>query len=258
VGILKSRKLAEFIYEIQFVNRNPKDNSVLDLLDDISTNPDRVIMKDAWLYRSRIIRNQKRINQAPRFYGYGLEGSFIPPRELTSDMRANYRYIPYLYCADDPYLSMIEVRPRYGAQVSVATIRVVDELRLLDFTMRDKPKKMTDVKRNLFSDLSDLFSKPVTEEDSVLDYIPTQYIAEYTKNLGYDGIAYQSSLDGEMSKNRQGSQKVNVVIFQYEKCVPICSNVYCITNSCIECEQIDEDNERKDIICPNFPQNLNT
>jgi hypothetical protein len=247
---VKSRKLAEFIQEIQFVNRNPKDNSVLDLLDDISTNPDRLIRKDTSLYRSRIIRDDKKINQSPKFYGYGPEDSFVPPREFTNDMRANYRYIPYLYCANHPYLSVVEVRPRYGAKVSVARIMAMDDIRLLDFTMQDKPKKMTDVKRNLFSDLSELFSKPVTEEDSVLDYIPTQYIAEYVKNLGYDGIAYQSSLDGEMRKNRQGSQRVNIVIFHYEKCKPVSSNVYCVTNSRIECEQIDQDMERKEISCP--------
>lgn len=247
---MKSRKLAEFIDEIQFKNRNPKDNSVLDLLDDISTNPERVIAKGASLYRSRIIRDQKKINKVPKFYGYGPDDSFVPPNEFTSDMRANYRYIPYLYCTDHPYLSVIEVRPRYGAQVSVATIMALDQIRVLDFTMQIMPKKMTEVKRNLFSDLSEMFSKPITDEDHILDYIPTQYIAEYVKNLGYDGIAYKSSLDGELGKNSKESEQVNVVIFQYEKCEPVCSNAYRITNSLLECEQVDEDIARKTIYCP--------
>jgi len=243
---VKSRKLAEFINEIQFINRNPKDNSVLDLLEDISTNPERIITKDMPLYRSRIIQDEKKINKEPCFYGYGPIESFVPPKKISRDMRANYRYIPYLYCTDHAYLSVIEIKPRYGAHVSIATIMPREEIRLLDFAMRIQPKKMTDVKRNLFSDLSELFSKPVTVDDDILDYIPTQYIAEYVKNLGYDGIAFKSSSNIES----QLSKEANIVVFKYEKCAPVCSNVYCITGSYIECEQIDDDAERKQIINP--------
>ena len=247
---MKSRKLIEFINEIQFKNRNPIDNSVLDLLNDLHTNPEWVIAKGEQLYRSRIIGIGSAINSSPKFYGYGPKDSFVPPKELSRDMRANYRYIPYLYCTDDPYLSIIEVRPRYSSQVSVATILLKDNITLMDFTMRKKPTNMSNVKHNLFSDLSELFSKPITDDDNILDYIPTQYIAEFTKNLGYDGIAYKSSLDVEMSEKLNVSGKTNVVVFQYEKCMPICSNVYRITNSFIECEQVDGDFERKKISCP--------
>ncbi len=240
---MKSRKLAEFINEIQFINRNPKDNSVLDLLDDISTNPERIITKGTLLYRSRIIQDEKKINKEPGFYGYGPTESFVPPKKLSRDMRANYRYIPYLYCTDHPYLSVIEIKPRYGAHVSVATIISKEYIRLLDFTMRFQSKKMTDVKQNLFHDLSELFSKPVTVDDDILDYIPTQYIAEYVKNLGYDGIAFKSS----SNMKSQLPEKMNIVIFKYEKCDPVCSNIYCITGSYIECEQIDDDADRKQI-----------
>lgn len=63
-------------------------------------------------------------------------------------MRANYRYIPYLYCANHPYTALIEVRPRLGANVSVATIVVDEEIRLLDFTLKNIPKSMSKVKIN--------------------------------------------------------------------------------------------------------------
>ena len=247
---MKSRKLMKFIEEIQFKNRNPTDNTVLSLLNDISTNPERTITGIEKLYRSRGVHDLEKINKSPDFYGYGVAESFIPPIKMTKDMRANYRYIPYLYCSDDPYLSVIEVRPRYGAYVSVATIAVKEEIRLLDFTMRNKIKTMKEVKQNLFSDLSELFSKPVAEDDDTLDYVPTQYIAEYAKNLGYDGIAFKSSLDVDSGKAFVSSRKTNIVVFNYQKCVPVYSNVYKITNNFIECEQMDSDIERKNINNP--------
>ena len=64
----------------------------------------------------------------------------MPPPSLTRDLRANYRYIPYLYCANHPYTALVEVRPRLGANVSVAMITTRAELTLLDFTLKDIPK----------------------------------------------------------------------------------------------------------------------
>ncbi|MCL2367301.1 MAG: RES family NAD+ phosphorylase [Oscillospiraceae bacterium] len=255
---MKSNKLREFIREIQYVNRNPQDNRVLSLLEDTSTNPEIYLEKGTELFRSRIISDRKHTNKEKGFFGYGSKDSFVPPREKTSDMRANYRYIPYLYCSAHRYISIIEVRPRFGAEVSVATIKVQDELKLLDFTMQKHTRKIVATKKNLFEDLSELFSKPIANSDDMLDYIPTQYIAEYAKNLGYDGISFKSSLytgvldDIETSDIDAGGfyPRINIVIFNYDKCIPVASNVYKIADSYLECEQIDADVQRQLILSP--------
>lgn len=243
---MKSRLLSNFVKEIQFENRNPKETRILELLDDISTNPEKVILQGNNLFRSRIILRDSNINNQEGFFGFNAKDSFVPPWNITRDLRANYRYIPYLYCSNDPYLSVIEVRPRINAKVSVATITVKEQIRLLDFTVEHKPQKMSESKYNLFCDLSELYSKPVTTDDDVLDYIPTQFIAEYVKSLGYDGIAFTSSLSPEIIGS--GLDRFNVVVFNYNKCTPISSNVFRITRNYFECEQIDEDLHRLPII----------
>lgn len=245
-GKIRSKYLREFIEEITYHNRNPRDLKALELMDDISTNPEIRIKEKGKLYRSRIIKDKSKTNKAPGFFGYDFDESFVPPREYTSDMRANYRYIPYLYCSNHPYLSLVEVRPRLGAYVSIATIVAKEELTLLDFTNSNKPPKMTSAKENLFSDLSGLFSKPVADEDDIKDYIPTQFIAEYAKNLGYDGIVFRSSLVPEV--NRSGMMRFNVVVFNYTKCEPIKSNVFQISFNHVEGEQVDADIERLEVI----------
>jgi hypothetical protein len=52
--------------------------------------------------------------------------------------------------------------------------------------------------------LGEALAKPIHPEDSAVEYIPTQYLAEVIKSAGYDGICYPSAL------NPKGS---NVVIF---------------------------------------------
>ena len=185
------------------------------------------------------------------FFGYGKDDSFVPPANVTRDLRANYRYIPYLYCANHPYTAVVEVRPRLGANVSVASIRVNEKLTLLDFTLKTIPKNMSPTKFHLFADLSMLFSKPVTSEDDILDYIPTQYIAEFAKNIGYDGIVFRSSLTPELEDQdideHQELDRYNIVVFNYEKCEAVGSNVVCVTRNYLEYKQIDQDSNRIDV-----------
>lgn len=38
-------------------------------------------------------------------------------------------------------------------------------------------------------------SKPVSPENSEMDYLPTQYLTALIKSKGYDGMIYNSSLD---------------------------------------------------------------
>ena len=250
-GQIRSNYLKEFIKEIQFRNRNPKDTKALEFLDEIGTNPERLLLPGTGLYRCRLINNMSDVGKETGFWGYGEKGSFVPPPEVTKDMRANYRYIPYLYCANHPYTALVEVRPRLGANVSVATIVVNEEIRLLDFTLKNIPKSMSIVKINFFADLSILFSKPVTSDDDILDYIPTQYIAEYAKYLGYDGIAFRSSLTPELKEQDMAEHseldRYNVVIFNYHKCKAVHSNVVNVTNNYLDCEQTDTDVHKLDI-----------
>lgn len=236
---MKSKYLKDFIEEIKYNNRNPKNIKALELLDDKSTNPEIVINTNDSLYRARVVTDEKDIGKEQGFYGYDAKGSFVPPASLTRDFRANYRYIPYLYCSNNSYIALAEVRPRLGAMVSIATIVAKEPLILLDFTIQQRPSKMSEAKKNLFEDISKLYSMPVTNNDDIIDYIPTQFIAEYAKNKGYDGIAFSSSVTPEFYLCDPG--RYNVVIFNYKKCEAFKSNVVTVTRTYIESVQTDQD-----------------
>ena len=237
--IYKSRILSNFINDIINVNRNPEDLRALEWLKDKKTNPHFVLNENDLLYRARIVTDTKLLNTEENYYGYNSKESFVAPSNKTSDMRANYKNIPYLYASNNPYISLVEVRPRFGSQVSIATIRVKNPIEILDFTSRNIPKAMTNTKKNLFSDLSHMFSKPITRDDDVIEYIPTQFIAEYAKKLGYDGIAYGSSLVEE--EYAKSLSRYNIVVFNYSECEPIKSNLFVVDSITYECIQDDSD-----------------
>jgi hypothetical protein len=46
--------------------------------------------------------------------------------------------------------------------------------------------------------LGEEISKPITPREAELEYLPSQYLCEFMKSLGYEGIVYNSSLsDGD-------------------------------------------------------------
>ena len=243
---MKSAYLKTFIKEIQYKNRNPQNTKALELLDDKTTNPEIVIDANSLLYRCRVVTDISRVGKEENFYGYNAKDSFAPPPERTRDLRANYRYIPYLYCANNPYVALAEVRPRLGAMVSIATIVTKEPITLLDLTLQQKPPKMTAAKVNLFQDLSILYSTPVTNDDDILDYIPTQYIAEYAKSKHYDGIAFSSSVVPEI--NKKHPERYNVVVFNFDKCEVVRSNLISVGSINFECEQVDQDAQKINVI----------
>lgn len=233
---MKSELFKKFISDIKEVRRNPKEDRVLSLLDEESTNPNYTVKKDMLLYRGRLIRqgDDSRLGQSPEFSGFDANNSLLPPRYCSKDMRASYKYIPYLYCADHKYLAIAELRPHIGNRISVATIEPNDTLKIFDLTANFEEYVQSQDKIEFLGDLAELFSYPVDSEDNIEDYIPTQYIAEYIRFLGYDGMAYKSSLD--TYEGTHNAKKRNLVIFEDKKLRAIRSDVYEVTGINIECK----------------------
>ena len=137
-----------------------------------------------------------------------------PPKEETRDGRANPKGIPYLYLSTKVRTAIAEVRPWIKADVSVGIWKTRRRLKILDLTM-DNPKthpsnfniltgeraeqKYTEeeIDPYVWGDINRAFSLPIQPGLEEKYYIPTQCIAEFVKNRGYQGIAYKSSVDEE-------------------------------------------------------------
>lgn len=112
-----------------------------------------------------------------------------PPVDKVGNGRLNQRGISYLYVADSPSTAIAEVRPWLSAVVTVAEVKLLESIRVIDFVPKEKdgPKSYKRI-------VGDLFSRPVSPYSADLEYLPTQCIAEFIKIQGYDGIKYTSSL----------------------------------------------------------------
>ena len=69
-----------------------------------------------------------------------------------------------------------------------------------------------DAEENVWRFINKAFSQPVTPDDEVADYAPTQIVAELFKEAGFDGVAYHSSL---------ASSGHNVALFDLSAAEPI-------------------------------------
>jgi hypothetical protein len=65
-------------------------------------------------------------------------------------------------------------------------------------------------------------SEPLRRYDSELDYLPTQYLCEFVKSQGYDGVEYGSAM------NKGG---INLAIFNDNK-------LKCVSKKVIEIKNI--------------------
>ena len=149
------------------------------------------------LYRSRITPGgQKKIK---------CDKMGCPPKELATAGRANPIGIPYLYLSDSAKTTYYEVRAVYFDQLSVGTFSIQRELELVDFiydvnlflAYNDGASSLKEIviKKKIIDLISEDLSKPLRRYDSELEYVPTQLICEYCKQIvGADGISFESSL----------------------------------------------------------------
>jgi hypothetical protein len=127
-----------------------------------------------------------------------------PTAAYATDGRASPRNIPCLYLAKEEDTAKAEIRPWLGSYVSVGRFDVIQNCELVDLSFKvsqclTRLGRLTaeEVERKVWADIAFAFSKPVSPDDVLLDYIPTQILAEAFREKGYQGIQYRSLLRRE-------------------------------------------------------------
>jgi hypothetical protein len=140
-----------------------------------------------------------------------------PPPRVASHGRANPAGIPYLYLGSKPETAISEIRPHTGEMASVANFTTLETLKLIDLR---HPKQMispflledaADIVRlradlPFLERLGDELTRPVLPQAAAIDYTPSQYLCEFIKKCGYDGVVYRSSV----------SEGINLALFKPE------------------------------------------
>lgn len=136
---------------------------------------------------------------------YFIQDMGAPPHRLSSHGRANPAGIPYLYLGSEPETALAEVRPINNQKVSVAKFQLTRLDRIIDlrnprkrvspFTLQDSDK-ISALRAELpfLEQLGKELSCSVLPFGAAVDYTPSQYLCEFIKNKGFDGVVYQSSV----------------------------------------------------------------
>lgn len=136
---------------------------------------------------------------------YPPEQMGAPPSRLATHGRANPAGIPYLYVASAVSTAISEVRPHRGDIVNVASVELPTGLQIVDlrqprrtvspFVLQDDSEIRTllgDI--GFLERLGEELTRPILQKSAAYDYIPSQYVCEFVKRCGFDGVMYRSSV----------------------------------------------------------------
>ena len=174
--------------------------------------PDEVIagIAGSW-YRSRLLSGDT---------PFPVDEMGPPPASRAGHGRANPAGIPYLYLGSTKTTAVAEVRPHTGEKACVATFQV-SSIHAVD--LRNPRKSVSPfILENaeavaalrsglpLLERLGEELTKPVQPSGAAFEYIPSQYLCEFIKKCGYQGVIYRSSV----------SDGVNLALFVPELASP--------------------------------------
>lgn len=179
----------------ELVKHFPEENlSIEDLFSEAKMSAIMLrLMADTDNYNDVQNKRKAIFAKNKKFWGYNKKDSDAPPCEKTPAGRANPQNISFLYTTDNISTAILEVGAKTQQPVSVAEIRILRDIKLFDFCYDTNQLQdgnyMDSI--NLWA-LSKEFSRPNYLDEK--EYLPTQYLCEFIRELGFDGIRFKSSL----------------------------------------------------------------
>lgn len=230
-SLVKGSSWKKFVSSIKNINRFHSNHINLELLETLVNNErlQLIISKDQKeFYRGRICNGNK----------FSEEEMGPPKPEYVTAGRANSEGIRCFYLASDQTTVLHEIRARDLDYISIAEFKAKRKLRVVDLSVLDKISPFSDdtydyewyaINMSLLKMISEEISKPLRRHDSTLDYLPAQYIVDFIKSLGFDGVCYKSTL------NKDG---LNYAFFDYKKFRCINVELYYINSLSYEKEVV--------------------
>lgn len=211
--------------------RDKDTEHFLKLLLSTSKNRKLDLPKDRYLWRAQLGHDLQPMYQDDEYID-DIPAPFPPNRmkpliHEAAEGRANPKGIPYLYLATTKETAMAEVRPWLGSLISVGQFKTEKDIVLINCSVNHKRSiiyleepEAEKKEQAVWADIDRAFSKPISVNDKVADYVPTQIIAEFFKNENIDGIFYKSMLgDGYNIAlfDIDSATLVNCNLFEVEK-----------------------------------------
>lgn len=226
-SILSVNTWESFVNDIKYINRFHTNYINLNKMSQMLKICEKYIDSKSEFYRARYSSKS------------GLQPSEMgpPPKHFATSGRANAEGISCLYLSNDINTTFYEIRAKVHDYVTIGLFRASKKLKVVNlrqlksispFLLGDGLLDYSINKKTLQIISSDI-SRPLRRKDSSLDYLATQYITDFIKSLGYDGIEYDSTI------NPKG---YNLAIFDDEK---EDKKFECIDTTVYEVKRLDYD-----------------
>ena len=174
------------------------------------------------VFRARIVDSEKTKQGIQQNCEKELGKIPLEKLKYTKNNRFSPAGISYGYYSFDKETILFEARVNINDEVAIGKFQLDENLKIIDFRNKSlsKYKNPFDGKFNediycgeqfILDFLFDI-AKPIYDNETALEYVPTQIMAEYIWSLGYDGFIFDSS------QNKGGE---NLVLFGEN---PICKN----------------------------------
>jgi RES domain/HEPN/RES N-terminal domain 1 len=133
----------------------------------------------------------------------GVDIGAPPPESVKKPGRANEVAEVVLYCPDDELTTVAECRRPRGYLVSVCSVSLKRDARILDLTISLEAINPFTTEsllyecevRGLLAAFGEEMSRPLERDDDESHYIPSQRLVHYVRDAKYDGVRYPSALN---------------------------------------------------------------
>ena len=194
-GLFCGLSWEEFSDYLKYENRFYNAYFNYDQFSSILTSLCKEFDKGTSFYRARICDNST---------GFTTNQMYAPPKGIRKPGRINPEEIVVLYLSSDEKTILYETRANVYDYITIGQFKAKRVLKLVDlsgfsrispFTYDESFIEIFAINRNVLHDISHEIAKPVRRHDSPFEYLPTQYISEFIKSQGYDGVAYKSTIN---------------------------------------------------------------
>lgn len=205
-SILHTAQWSDFVEAIKHKNRFHSNLVDTNRLREYCMEISREIMPGTQrYYRGRIAKNRK---------GFSRKDMGAPPPEKATDGRANSAGISRLYLTDNRNTIFHEIRAAEYDYVTVATFKLLEPIKVVNLTNIGDISPFGEsvdctalaINREHLQRINQEMGRTMRRGDSILDYLPTQYICDFVMSISddegnpiFDGIQFQSAMHREGS-----------------------------------------------------------
>lgn len=205
---------------------------------DVAIDLDRLEQLFGMLLAPQLTRQWYRARIRAEDEIFPIDEMGAPPERRSSHGRANPAGIPYLYLGSMPETAVAEIRPHTGelacvADFTIPEVKAVDlrnPRQLVSPFILSESSEISQLRADLpfLERLGEELTRPVQPSGAAIDYIPSQYLCEFIKKIGFDGVVYRSSV----------SDGINLALFDPAKAAGGAVELYSVSEVSVKVDAV--------------------